>query len=225
MKNVRQEIWIWVQVLTFVAVWVFVLKITNTELKINVEALRTLPEVVFFYAILYQIFKKWGWRLPFLQGWLVPFPDLQGTWQGTLQTTWKDPNTGQTPSPISMILVIRQSFESISCVLYTKESPSYSNTASLTEDDSSGIKKISYIYTSKPNVMVRDKNAMHDGAAILNIVSKPKKSLEGEYWTSRETTGSMSLYFQSKELAENFVWVERKDEVVENAKLQTRPGE
>ncbi len=213
MKNVRQEFWTWIQILTVVVVWIVVLLITKTELKINVEALRTLPEVVFIYTILYQIFKRWGWRSPFLQGWLVPFPDLQGTWQGTLQTTWKDPNTGETPPPIPMILVIKQSFESISCVLHTKESASYSNAASLTEDDSSGIKKISYNYTNTPKVMVRDRSAVHNGAAILIIGSKPKRFLEGEYWTNRKTTGSMSLFFQSRELAESFVSVGPNNEV------------
>jgi hypothetical protein len=28
----------------------------------------------------YFIFEKWLWRLPWLRGWLVLFPDLTGTW-------------------------------------------------------------------------------------------------------------------------------------------------
>src|SRR5258708_15018435 len=96
------------------------------ELKITWDAFKLLPEVVTIYTILYLIFVIWVWRIPFLQRWLVTFPDLQGTWQGTLQTTWHYPDTDKKPPAIPVILVVKQSFTSISCVMYTQESISYS---------------------------------------------------------------------------------------------------
>ena len=63
------------------------------------------------------------------RGWLVSFPDLRGTWQGELETTWKDPRTGKIPGPIAVILVIKQSFGAIKCAMYTRESESYSTAA------------------------------------------------------------------------------------------------
>jgi hypothetical protein len=116
MKNIRQEAITWLQLITFVAIWIVLILISTRELSINWEVVKLLPEVVTIYTIMYLIFTKWGWRLPFLQGWLVPFPNLEGTWQGTLQTTWQNPETGTTPPPIPIVLVIKQSFETISCV-------------------------------------------------------------------------------------------------------------
>src|SRR5437660_549049 len=69
-------------------------------------AYKTVPIVL----VLIGFFIAYAWRWRIFRGWLVPFPDLNGTWQGTLQTTWVDPNTGKSPGPLPVILTIRQSF-------------------------------------------------------------------------------------------------------------------
>ncbi|MBI2593256.1 hypothetical protein HYW44_01260 [Candidatus Daviesbacteria bacterium] len=204
MKNIKQEAVTWGQLLLLVAIWSLVLFVTNTPLQINLEALKKLPEVVTIYTILVFIFTKWLWRAPQLQGWLVPFPDLQGTWEGTLQTTWVNPNSKKIPPPIPLILVIRQTFDSINCTMYTKESTSFSMAASFTEDLGSGAKTLAYNYSNRPDASIRDRSAVHDGAALLTVVTKPKKELKGEYWTNRKTTGSIGLKFKTKELLESF---------------------
>lgn len=186
-------------------IWIFILWITKTDFQINIEALKKLPDVVTVYALLYFTFSKWLWRLPILQGWLVPFPDLQGTWKGTLQTTWTDPKTKKTHPPIPLILVIRQTFNSVSCAMYTKESSSISNAALISEDESNGIKRFIYNYTNKPEATIRDRSRVHDGAANLTIISKPKRALEGEYWTNRKTTGTIKVEYKSRELEEKFI--------------------
>lgn len=50
---------------------------------------------------------------------------------------------------------------------------------------------------------VRDRSEIHDGAAILKVVIDQEKRLEGEYWTSRKTTGDLSVKFISRKLAES----------------------
>lgn len=204
MKNIKDEALIWGQLISFVGIWSIILFITNTPLKIDWNAANKLPDVVTIYSILLLIFTKWGWRIPQLQGWIVPFPDLEGTWEGTLQTTWIDPKTNKIPPPIPLVLVVRQTFDSINCVMYTKESSSYSTTANFIKDDDSGIKRLSYVYTNRPDAAIRDRSAVHDGAAILEIASKPKRRLKGEYWTNRKTSGSISLTFKTRELLEGF---------------------
>lgn len=204
MKNIKQELSVWVQLLLFVGIWVIILWITKTDLQINIEALKKLPNVVTVYVILYFVFSKWLWRLPIFQGWLVTFPDLQGTWRGTLQTTWINPKTKKGLPPIPLVLVIKQSFDSISCVMHTEESSSFSIAALITEDESSGIRRLSYNYTNKPEVTIRDRSAMHDGAANLTIINKPKRALEGEYWTNRKTTGTIKVRFENRKLVEKF---------------------
>jgi hypothetical protein len=202
MKNIRKEILIWVQLIAFVIIWVVVLFFSETSLKIGWEAIKKLPDVVTIYVLLVLAFTKWAWRLPIFKGWLVPFPDLQGTWKGILKSTWIDPNTSQKITDKNVTLVIKQTFSNISCVMYTDESDSFSNTAQINEDDDSGIFRLSYNYTNRSKANVRDRSAIHDGATILKIIIEPEKSLEGEYWTSRKTTGDISVKFISKKLSQ-----------------------
>src|SRR5439155_14864877 len=65
-------------------------------------AYKTIPVVLLVIAI----FVGYAWRWRIFRGWLVPFPNLNGTWEGTIQTTWENPETGQSPAPIPVILII-----------------------------------------------------------------------------------------------------------------------
>ena len=65
-------------------------------------------------------------------------PDLQGTWEGELQSTWINPETKQGIPPLKMVLVIRQSFSSVSCTMFTKESESYSRAAQIAVEEGDG---------------------------------------------------------------------------------------
>src|SRR5260370_41971487 len=133
MENIKRELAIWVQLITFIITWVVLILASGNPLNISLETIKLFPEVVTIDLFLYLLFITWGWRLPFLQGWFVRFPDLQGTWQGTLRTTWQHPETDKHASSIPVILVIKQSFTAIRCVMYTKESISYSTSALLSE--------------------------------------------------------------------------------------------
>src|SRR2546421_6394497 len=117
MRNIRREVVIWINLVTIVVTWVILIFLSTGGLKITWEAVKLLPEVVTIYTILYLIFVTWVWRLPFLQGWLVTYPDLQGTWQGTVQTTWQA-DTDKNVPPIPVILVIKHSFNFVGCVMY-----------------------------------------------------------------------------------------------------------
>ncbi len=104
-----------------------------------------------------------------------------------------------------MKLVITQSFDSISCVMHTKESKSFNTAASFHKDDGDGTVTLSYIYTNRPEVTIRNRSIIHDGAARLSIISKRKKELRGEYWTNRETKGSIELKYKSRERDDSFL--------------------
>src|SRR3712207_1102068 len=69
-----------------------------------VVAYKTIPILL----LLVTGFVLYGWKWRIFRTWLVPYPDLNGTWQGTIQTTWVDPQTGQPPGPIPVILSIKQ---------------------------------------------------------------------------------------------------------------------
>jgi SMODS-associating 2TM, beta-strand rich effector domain len=180
MMNVREEALGWVRIAILVSIWAAVLYISKTGLAISWDAVKQLPAVVTVYTLLSYIFTKWLWRLPLLQGWLVPFPDLEGTWQGEVRSTWRDPKSDQQLPPLPVILTIKQSFLSISCAMHAIESDSYSTAAQISQDDD-GTLRLSFNYTNRPKATVRDRIAIHDGAAILKIVGRRRRTLEGEY--------------------------------------------
>lgn len=203
MKNIKREALLWVQLGGFVLIWILLLYLTGTSLTINWEALKKLPDAVTVYVCAVFVFTKWLWRLRIFKGWLVPFPDLQGTWKGTIQSTWKDPS-GQEIPPIQVILVVRQTFSTVSCTMFTAESESFSTAAQIGRDETDETVWLNYNYTNRPKATIRGRSAIHEGAARLRVVTSPLFKLEGEYWTGRCTTGDVVLTFHSRDLAESF---------------------
>ena len=159
-----------------------------------------LPKVASIDILLASAFIKWGWRWNKFQGWLVPFPNINGTWQGYIQTTWKDPKTGERPGPIPTILTIKQTFTIVSCLMKTGEMISHSYAEGFRIESDQQIKQLAYSYTSRPIPSVIERSAPHEGTILFNIIGTPVSKLEGQYWTSRKTTGEISLVFREASL-------------------------
>ena len=85
MDNVKKEVFWWICIALMLSLWVAVLRITQTPLSIDWEAVKKLPDAFSIFVILSFVFTKWIWRLPIFKGWLVRVPDLQGTWDGEFQ--------------------------------------------------------------------------------------------------------------------------------------------
>ncbi len=163
------------------------------------NVIRLIPTVATADGIAYFVFTTWFWRWKYLQGWLIPFPNLNGTWQGHIQTCWKD-DKGNTPGPIPAILTIKQSFGRMSCIMRTAEMESHSYLEGFCIDKDAQVRRLCYSYTSRPKTTLRDRNTPHDGSMLFNIIGKPVHKLEGEYWTQRQTTGTVTLTFRTKKL-------------------------
>jgi hypothetical protein len=205
MEKINSTIKVYAQIITFLIIWALVVLITNSYSTNNFLPLfKRVPQAISIYAIVGVIFVKWTWRWKIFQGWLIKVPDLEGTWKGELKSDWIDPKTQKGIDPIPMILVIKQTFSSIQVTLMTKESTSYSTTADFGYPHGGEETHLAYNYTNRPKVTIRDRSAIHDGAAILRVVKKPSLMLEGEYWTSRKTRGEISLKFQSKKPVDKF---------------------
>jgi SMODS-associating 2TM, beta-strand rich effector domain len=204
MESVKKEVLIYMSLGLMLVIWVGVLHFTGTPLSINLEAVKKLPDVVTIYVILSFVFTQWLWRWRVFQGWLVKIPVVQGTWDGELQSTWVNPETGKGIPPLRMILVIRQTFSSITCTMFTSESQSDSRAAKIERDKESKAVTISYNYTNRSKATIRHRSPIHDGAAHLRVILTPARALEGEYWTGRCTTGTMKLGYRSEDLFESF---------------------
>lgn len=204
MESIKKEALIYGSLILMLLIWISVLQATGTPLAINWEAIKKLPDVVTIYVIISFAFTQWLWRWSWFQGWLVKIPVVQGTWDGELQSTWVNPETQQGIPPLRMILVIRQTFSSITCTMFTKESQSDSRAAKIERDKESKAVTISYNYTNRSKATIRRRSPIHDGAAHLRVIITPVRVLEGEYWTGRCTTGTMNLKYHSKDLFEAF---------------------
>ena len=125
LKNLNLKPFLFILLAFSSLVWFGIATASGLNMQNFFDFMRPVPKVVTADLLLVGIFTEWLWRCKHLQGWLVPFPDLNGTWQGHIQTNWKD-TEGNTPGPIPTILTIKQTFGRISCVMRTGEMESHS---------------------------------------------------------------------------------------------------
>jgi hypothetical protein len=138
-------------------------------------------------------------RFPFVAR--KTFPDLTGTWEGTLHSTWIDPATGQPKLPIPTTIWIRQGLFSTSIRLRTGESFSYSTRCTLEADHDAGRFRVWYSYDNQPNAEVVYRSARHEGVAWLEMdIDAGPDRLAGQYYSSRRTSGDMEFRRTSREL-------------------------
>jgi len=168
-----------------------------TALKI---AYKTIPPVL----LVAGFFVSYAWRWKIFHDWFVPFPDLNGTWQGVIQTTWVNPETGKAPSPIPVTLTIQQSFIKISCVMRTAEMTSRSYLAGFWLDNDEQVRMLGYSYHGKPLPTVADRSQPHEGTVVFEMVGRPVSKLKGIYWTARKTTGEVELTFRGQDKLDEF---------------------
>ena len=149
-------------------------------------------------------FVSYAWRWKIFRGWLVPFPDLNGTWQGSIQTTWTNPETGAIPAPIPVVLTIKQACTRSSCVMRTAEMTSRSYLADFWLDGDEQVRMLGYSYHSKPSPSVVERSQPHDGTIIFELINDPVEKLKGTYWTARKTTGEVILTFREDKRLDEF---------------------
>lgn len=199
MKNVNVKPLVALLIVISAAAWFVRARVGGASLDDLWTLFRLAPDVLTVDVIVLGWFTKWGWRWRWLQGWLVPFPDLNGTWEGEIQTSWKDEH-GEVPGPIPAMLTIKQSFFRISCVVRTAESESRSFSEGFCLDSDDQRRQLCYSYTSRPKLAARPRSNPHDGTVMLQAIGDPANKLSGEYWTDRRTTGAMSLTLRTRKL-------------------------
>jgi hypothetical protein len=164
------------------------------------DFIKLLPKVAAIDLLCIVVFVKWAWKWRFFHEWLVPFPNLGGTWKGSIKSSWVNPETKERLAPIPCILTIKQSFLKISCVMRTNEMTSYSFGEDFRLEGDRQIRQLCYSYTSRPLPLVTERSPAHEGTIIFTIIGKPVRKLSGQYWTARNTKGEIELTYYSKEL-------------------------
>lgn len=145
------------------------------------------------FAMIANLVWRWFWRrFPILNKWL--FPDLNGRWIGTLQSTWADPATGSSPGPISTEVTVRQTLFDVSVKMKTGESSSYSTRVIPEAEPQADRYRLWYSYDNRPVANVQHRSTPHEGVAWLEIaLADDPNQLTGQYYTSRKTTGDIKV--------------------------------
>ncbi|NOE32169.1 hypothetical protein [Ruegeria sp. HKCCD7318] len=151
-----------------------------------------------------------GWKIPWLKGWLILVPNLNGTWEGVTKSDWVNPETNEKLNPITSLLIVKQSLFGMSCVVRTGEMTSFSISAGIERDPNNHIEKLVYTYRSEPKPGVAGRSAIHHGTAVLEFGTNPSWSLSGRYFTERNSTGEIELAFRNRRTNTQLTDEERK---------------
>lgn len=203
MKNVNIRTILFLTLGISAIIWFIIAYYKNIDISNFPDYIKILPQVVTIDLILYSVFAKWLWKLKIFQNWLVPFPDLNGTWEGFIFSNWQNPNDKLRIKKIPAILTIRQSFSNLSCKVKTSESTSFSYTEGFKIDEERQLRQLVYSYINRPRISISERSQAHDGTIVLDILLGEEKKLKGEYWTSRKTTGEVVFRFREKRLLED----------------------
>lgn len=164
--------------------------------------LSDLLAVVFIGA---SAFERWGWRWPRLHPRLIGTPDVRGTWRGMMESSWIDPATEKVRPPKVVYLSIRQTLTTVWVRLLTNESASDQMVGSVKKDSVSEDWLLSYTYRNTPKLPLRKTSPEHRGGTFLTIFGEPPARIEGEYWTSRDTKGTLAMDAHVRAVAPSFV--------------------
>lgn len=171
---------------TYVAIFLLTQDLTSVDFSKAVSHISTTisMNIIFWFA-----FIKWLWKLKIFYPWLVQVPNLSGKWNGTIKSNWENNTQGEIPIEIA----IDQTFLNIQVRVRTDESRSFSLGASFNIDKDRGQQQLFYSYLNTPKSGVRNRSEIHYGTVLLTFDGYDVDEMEGEYWTSRETTGEMHL--------------------------------
>lgn len=131
-------------------------------------------------------------------------PNLNGTWQVTLQSSYVDSKTSKTVPEIKGFAAIRQTFSSISLRLMTEQADSFLVFGALKIQDD-GVAYLYGVYQSDPSILLRSNvSEIHYGSFKYKILGDPPHELNGHYWTDRKTSGSITLFNRRKKIFDSF---------------------
>lgn len=170
--------------------------------KVSLDWYKALLSVSGAVVLLLLVFDRWAWRWPVVRR-LIPRRVVHGTWKGELQTSWSNPASGQTPGPIECYLVVHQTYSTVEMALLTAESKSRSVTAGMS-DPAKGQCLLTGIYMNTPDLLIQDRSRIHRGGILLEINGRPVETLDGFYWTDRDTKGQLTFEQHVGKVADDF---------------------
>lgn len=169
--------------------------------------------VVFVLGLLGFVFNHFLWRLPILHGWFVKRPDLRGTWRVELQSSYINPKTKQRVPMIVCYMGVEQTLSKIQMHLMTSESESWFIADHIRPSPSGNGYQVIGVYTNEPKIHLREEriSEIHKGAIIIDTHGSGVRpnTLKAQYWTDRNTNGTMDFTNRVSQVFTRFEDAER----------------
>lgn len=172
----------YIKIIGGIAILSFIMFFFLFKLSVS-ESISWSISVVTLFVVSF-IFFAWKWKI--FRKWLVPFPNLNGQWSGSICSS----HDGFCKT-IPIKIVIKQSFLYIQVKLHTGESQSNSIMAAFNIDNKRDIIQLGYLYQNDSKAKYQEKSPIHYGSVLFDIKSDNK--MEGRYWTERMTHGDISI--------------------------------
>ncbi|HEV7566377.1 MAG TPA: hypothetical protein VGO31_10495 [Microbacteriaceae bacterium] len=148
-------------------------------------------------TVVVLLFDAWGWRQPGLRR-LTRRPVLHGTWRAHLRTNFAE----RAGEEIECYIVVRQTYSRISVRMLFDRSRSASMSGDLVFED--GACTLYYLFRTEASALHREGNPPARGGAVLAIARKPRMTLEGDYWTERDTRGDVRTLGHTSNLYDTY---------------------
>lgn len=131
----------------------------------------------------YEVFNKYLWKLKLFNK-IIGVPNINGNYEGCLQSNYIDKETGKQVPPIRSKLEVVQKFDKIKFCLSFPDTPSSSksNMGGLREFDGK-IAEFAFSYSNTSRDL-KVESTMHDGMNILRF-NLETGEVEGEYFNNR----------------------------------------
>jgi hypothetical protein len=170
-------------------VWLVAYKITPFEV-VSFDSLKYINMGITAAGLFWFCYFKWIWKWDYINK-LLYRPNLNGTWLGEFESDWKN-SQGETNPPKRFVLVIRQSWFSISINAFTNLQRTESYAETLVLENTKGKKQLAYLFSEKfSGVGGQDSR---QGAAELDFAdSNLRKVLAGHFWTRAGTIGYIKV--------------------------------
>lgn len=161
-----------------------------------------------FLGAFWFVFDRFLWRLSFLHGWFVKRPDLRGTWRVKLQSSYINSETEKCVPMIVCYMGVKQTLGELKMHLMTPESESWFIASHIRPSPSGSGYQVIGVYTNCPNIHLRREriSEIHKGALIIISHGSDVQPnlLEGEYWTDRNTNGTINFTNRVRQIFTRF---------------------
>ncbi len=195
----------WVRGIVFfaAALWIVLAFFLGVPVdKTWLKYLGIIASVVVMSLLAFDLF-AWRW----LPTWFVKRPNIRGTWRAELRSNWLKEDGF--PLVSECFIVVHQTYTTTCVEVLFPGSDSISTSADIVRG--SGRPSLWYTYRSEAHAHHRTGNAPHRGAVSLYIEISPRRSLAGDYWTERGTTGRIESSGHSNKIAGSFATAQGLD--------------